>query len=378
MKGHLRKRGKLWYAVLAVGKDEAGKHRQKWVNTGCSRKEEAERTLRALLDDYERGIVPSTVTVAAFAARWLSVHSIRPSTAVTYRAALDNHILPDLGSIPLQKLSPLAIQEAWQRLGERIQPGTIRTAHAVLHKMLHQAVKWRLLGVNPAAAVTLPRVPRRELRVWSPDEARAFLAQTAGTRYGALYHLALATGMRKGELLGLQWEDIDWQGYIRVRHNLVKQKVEGKTKWVLTTETKPGPSRVIAVGADTIAALRDHQERQDNLRAKLYLPPSSYVFTNEKGERISPCSLDWDLHRHVALAGLPRISPHGLRHTHATMLLMQNVHPKVVQERLGHKRIAITLDIYSHVLPHLQDEVAATVDRLLGANQGGKPPLADS
>jgi len=371
VRGHLRKRGAVWYAVLSIT-EAGGKRRQKWVNTKCHRKADAERRLRAILDEYDRGIAPHTLTVERLAGEWLATHGIRSSTRRAYLNALDSYILPHLGHLRVQQLSPMHIQVAMTQLAERLAPATIRHAHGVLHRMLVQAVRWRIIGSNPADGVELPRVPRTAARAWSSEQVGRFLRAAEGDRFYAAYWLALATGLRQGELMGLEWDDIDWaRQQIRISRALTRT-TEGR----VLTPPKSGRPRLIAIGLDTVAVLQAHRRREAEKHRRLGILPSGRILT---GDLCTPATVrtlvrSFDL-LVAKVPDLPRIRWHDLRHTHATLLLEAGEHPKVVAERLGHSRIATTLDTYSHVLPQMQERAAEKADSLLTAAGAETPTL---
>jgi integrase len=240
----------------------------------------------------------------------------------------------------------------------------VRLIHALLHNALKQAVRWRVLNVNPADAVDAPRVERKEFRSLDADEANQLLETARTDRLRALYVTALTCGMRQGELLGLRWTDLDLErGALAVRQQVMR--VGGEWRFS-EPKTKAG-RRVITMPAVAIDALREHRRQQleERLRAGGQWRENGLVFTNRVGNPIEKQNLMrrsfWPL---LDCAGLPRIRFHDLRHTAATLLLAEGLHPKVVQERLGHSTIAVTMDVYSHVGMTLQREAADTLDRL--------------
>ena len=222
-------------------------------------------------------------------------------------------------------------------------------------------MRWGLIVSNACAGVDPPKVPRKEFRVLDAAEAKQLIEVASGDRLEALLVLAICTGMRQGELLGLQWRDVDFdRGVVTVRRQLSESGVDGPELAELKTEKS---RRSIALPASAVASLRMHRERYGAEPL-----PTALVFTADRGGPVHKRNLlrRW-FYPLLKRAGLPKVRFHDLRHTHASLLLAEGVHPKVVQERLGHSQVSVTLDVYSHVAPSLQVEAAAKVDALLGA-----------
>jgi integrase len=263
--------------------------------------------------------------------------------------------------VPLQKLQPAHLQTLYsEKLASGradgnggLAPRTVQYLHRILREALHQAVKWQLVNRNVADATEPPRAARAQVKVWNDEQVRAFLAATQKNYYAPIWHLALTTGLRRGELLGLRWEDVDFEdGVLRVRQSLVE--VNG-TPIFQEPKTKSG-RRTVALFPVTLAELRAHRTRQ--LKHRLEIGPAwegyDLVFASADGRPIYPANLARHFRRLVKELQLPAIPFHSLRHTHATLMLRDGMHVKVMSERLGHSSIAITLDTYSHVLPDMQ------------------------
>jgi integrase len=223
-----------------------------------------------------------------------------------------------------------------------------------------------MLPRNPADAVTPPRVSRPEIHPLTPEQVERLLVAALGDRLHALYVLAVGTGLRQGELLGLQWDDVDLAGAVlHVRHQL--HEVSGRL-WLGDLKTARAKRR-IDVPALAVEALREHRQR---MLAEGH--PHGWVFCDTEGGPLRKSNLvRRSFHPLLRRAGLPHIRFHDLRHTHATLLLLQNVHPKIVQERLGHAQISLTLETYSHVVPGMGREAALKLDGVLRAGAGGDP-----
>jgi integrase len=236
--------------------------------------------------------------------------------------------------------------------------------HATIRKALNDAVRWGLLVRNPALYAAPPKPRRRELRTWTAEELRQFLDGVKDDRLYAVWRLAALTGMRRGEVLGLRWADLDLdRGWLSVRHTLV---VVDNHPQVSQPKTTRGFRR-LALDPDTIGVLRAHHRLQaaERLAAGPTWSNQDLVFTRQDGRALHPEYVRRRFDGHISRAGLPRIRFHDLRHTHATLALQAGVHPKVVSERLGHTTVAMTLDIYSHAIPALQEDAAATIASLV-------------
>jgi len=379
MQGHIRRRGKeSWTVVVDLGRDPVtGKRKQLWRSVKGA-KREAEALLVQLLHQRDTGIdaPPGKITLGQFLERWLEDYArpnVSPKTLLQYGDFVRRNLVPALGSIPLAKLRPQHIQAHYSRalLEGRadgkggLSPKTVLHIHRLLREALYHAVKWQILARNPADSVKPPRPQRYEPPVLSPGEVRRLLAAADRTRYGALVHTATMTGLRRGELLGLRWQDVNLdEGVLHVRQAAQWLPSEG---WVFRQPKTHRSRRPVALAPATVRVLRDHRRRQ--IEERLALGPAyrdrDLVFCTRSGSPIDPSGLRSAWGRIVRAAELPHLRFHDLRHIHATLMLLGGVHPKVVAERLGHADVGITLDTYSHVLPNLQAQAAAGLEKLL-------------
>ena len=376
MRGHVRRRGTTWAVVVDVGRDESGRRRQSW-HSGFRTRHAAEEELAQIVGRLQNGsyVKPDSQTVAPFMREWLdSIRAtVRASTWATYQALTERHIIPALGRIPLQKLTPARLNALYATLlrdGHRNGKGglsarSVRYVHVTIHKALADAVRWNLLPRNVADQASAPRQQRREMGVWTAPQLRAFLDSAAGDRLYAAYFLAATTGLRRGEVLGLRWRDLDLNaGRLGVSQTLIS--VYGAPTFS-TPKTAKG-RRSVALDTSTVAELKAHRLRQLEERVALglgALKDDALVFSALTGGPYHPDSFSDRFERLIKSTGLPRIRLHDLRHTHATLALQAGIHPKVVSERLGHASIAITLDVYSHAIPALQEEAAEKVAALV-------------
>jgi len=315
-----------------------------------------------------RLVIGRDQSVAQYLERWLTEavrHSVRPKTYLNYELCV-RRLLPYLGRVRMRALTPEHIQHALSRLQDGgLSARTVRQVHMVLRWALKQAVLWRVLATNPSDAVKPPRAERKEMRTLSEDEVRRFLVVTAGTRHHSLWVFLVTTGVRLGEALALRWSDINFaQATATIRRSLQRQ---GRGSGLVFVEPKSDRGRrTVPIAAETLAVLARHRVELSRERdqAEETWQENDLVFPSPIGRPRDMAYLSYTFHRGLKQAGLPRLRIHDLRHTAATHLLNKQVHPKVVQDLLGHSTIAITLDIYSHVLPALAREASALMSSL--------------
>ncbi len=372
MKGHIKQRSKgSWTIWIDFGHDpESGKRKQQTLTVRGSKKD-AERELRAVLTRIEGGayVRPAKLTVGEFLTQWLENYAVTntsPRTAEGYRVIIHRHLMPNFGALPLSQLHPSHIQGYYAKaLSEgradnngKLSAQTVRNIHKVLSEALNHAVKWQILVRNVALAVDPPRPSQSEMATFTEEQARIFLEAVAESPYHELFTVALYTGMRRSELLGLPWKDVDvYLAQLSVTQTLHRLSgrgfVFGKPK---TTKSR----RTIALPPTVCILLRQLQERQvsERLLLGIKLQDNDLVFSKPDGKPLDPSTITHTFRKIVKSAGLPTLRFHDLRHTHASLMLKQGVHPKIVSERLGHSSIGITLDTYSHVMPGLQEAAA--------------------
>ena len=384
----IRKRGSRWLVTVELGLDEHGVRRRKCVS--CATEGEAKTQLSVVSAEVLTGAYfdPTNLTTAAYLERWLEhiKPHVVPATYTRYQAMVDKGIVPALGKVPLARLSVLHITRyeaealaSGRAKGEGgLSPTTVRKHHFVLKQALDMAVRWKLIRTNPILAIDPPRETPPEICPLSLEEQQALLAAAVGREIYAPVLLALGTGMRRGEILGLRWPDIDFAGKrLSVRRSLRRDATGGQELGPAKTHRS---QRAIALPDALISTLAEHRRKQADDRA---LAGSSWqdrdlVFTGDCGGFWAFESFDAAWRWLKVKASLERPRFHDLRHTHATELLRAGVPVKVVSERLGHANISTTLNIYAHVLPDMQDAAALHVDALLRAVDPSIPPPAES
>lgn len=367
--GSVIKRGKHYSIRYEGPRQEDGKRRQIIKACPGMTKKEAEQRLREEELKVARGEFrqPSPTTLAAYLEEWLLdiEFNVTETTHAHYALLARTHIIPALGSTKLDKLTPLAIQRLYRQLQ---QPGSNRNAHdrglsaksiknihGVLHKALARAVSLRLLDRNPADGVELPRCGKRRDNVVSPDEIPRLLAaaESAG-QWRIPLLIALGTGMRRGEILGLKWEDFNPATHTMIVRRALGQIADDR---VIVKGTKTDRNRVITLNPSLTEVLCRHRA------TTRHNAPSDWICAREDGSHHIPRHFTRAFERLAKSLGLT-LTVHGIRHSHATALIAAGVPVKVVSERLGHSTVMITQDVYAHVLPTMQQQAAEKMEAL--------------
>jgi integrase len=371
MRGHIRERSPgHWAIVIDVRDPQTGKRKRRWHSFNGN-KREAQVECARLLTELNAGtaVEPSRLRVAAFLEKWL-VHikpQVAPRTVERYAEIVTEYLVPALGNVLLSKLPPLLISTAYNKIrssrtkgqGE-LSPRTILHCHRVLSAALRQAVRWRLLPYNPAADVKPPKIERRKVLTYSLTQTADLLEALRGCWMHVPALLAVLCGMRRGEIAALRWGAVD----LDKGRLAVVQSAEQTKAGVRYKEPKSGQVRTVALSAAVVSELRAHRaiQAENLLRLGIRLDDDSFLVAQADGSAYDPDSISKEWRLRIIKSGLPRIRFHDLRHTHASHMLASGVHPKVASERLGHSRVGITLDLYSHVTESLQDDAVALVD----------------
>jgi len=359
-----------WAASISL---EGGKRKTYYGKT----RKEVQEQLKTVLHQQQQGmlITGPQQKVGEFLTHWLeNVHkyTVRPRTYERYEAMIRLHLGPGIGHYQLQKLSPQHLHAFYsKKLDEGLSPTTVTGLHKMLHLALDRAVQWNLVPRNVCDAVTPPRAKRYEFQPLSPEQVQQFLTAADGHHLEALFVLALATGMRRGELLALKWQDINFAaGTLQVRRILTHMpaKLNGKGGYVEAEPKTEKSRRSIAIAPFALEKLKQHRVRQveERLKAGPAWTEKDIVFCSTVGGHLHTSRILFKQFKALlAKAELPDIRLHDLRHSTATMLLGADVHPKVVQEILGHSQISMTMDIYSHVLPTMQQQAVSKLNDVL-------------
>ncbi len=376
MQGHVYRENGAWSYRVDIGPDPATGRRRQRYKGGFKTKAMAQDGLRDLLAKVKGGkyTEPSRQTLGEYLVEWLegAKPALRNNTVDSYERAIRNWISPRIGAVPLVAVTPVTLQKLYGELGESglmsgkggLGARSVKLAHTVLHLALQRAVTWGMIPYNPAAAdLTLPKEKKTELNVWSPEEALQFLTSTKDHPKYPLWALFLGSGLRRSEALGMRWQDVDFdQGRLHVVQALV---VESGLLAINDPKTDTS-SRVVEVERPIIDMLRVHRKAQlERQMASADWVVTDTIFTGRNGGVLHPQNVRKAFETACAEAVVSRLTPHGLRHTFATLALAAGIHPKLVQEMLGHANMAITMDLYSHSTQTMHREAAATIAAML-------------
>ena len=366
--GYVRKIGKRWYAVVNYpDPDRPGKRKQRSAGSAATRKE-AQALLDQVMAEHRKKAYrkPTEMSVANYLDMWLDAQKLqlKPKTIESY-GHMVTRLSKELGHNELSQLNAMKISQALLNMKERgAKERTLEYCYVVFKKALSDAKKQNLLPVNPMEGVAKPqnhRPPRIPLTV---DQVKTFLTSIPQGQFKSLITVLIYTGLRRGEILGLRWSDLDLEhGMVNIQQAMVD--IHGQM--TASTPKSRTASRSVALPPTVVKLLVEQKVVQDGHKAKLgdNYCDHNLVFASKLGTPLSPSRLRKQINSALSTAGLPHITIHDLRHTHATLLLLAGVHPKIVSERLGHRDINITLNTYSHVLPGMQKRAAQAVEKIL-------------
>jgi len=374
MRGCIIERNGSLRLKVSLGKNpQTGKY-ESYYETFHGNRTEAQKRLRQVLTELDKGIFakPGKTTVADYLNTWLQDYckpSLSPRTLQLYSYICRVHVIPAIGRITLTELKPQHLQKLYsEKLSSGLSARTVQICHAAVHKALKNAVRIGLISRNVADAVDKPKIQRPEMRPMTENDVSRFLEAAKPGHYYDLFYTYLFTGMRRSELLAVRWCDVDLLG-MQISVSRTMQYLTGVENHVTFKEPKSKKSRrLIALSPSTVLVLEEHREAQERMRESLQLPPmteNDLIFSHWDGSPLLPDSITHAWVKLVRKCGLKGIRLHDARHTHATIMLKQGVHPKIVQERLGHATISTTLDTYSHVAPGLQQAAATGFDDIL-------------
>ncbi len=358
---YLRKDGRWTASITTEGR------KRKYIY-GKTRREVQEQ-LKIALREQQQGTLLTTPqqSIEQFLRQWLESHrsSVRIRTYERYEQIVRLHLIPTIGHIQLQKLTAIQVNNLYTKLGKQLSSTTVNTLHSMLHKALEDAVKWGLLARNVCDAVSVPRRGHYEIKPLTMEQAKILLSAAKGDALEALWVLALTTGMRRGEMLALKWQDINFeQSMLHVRR--IFTRAPGR-RYIESEPKTEKSKRTIMLTSITVETLKQHRIRQ--LEARLQMGPEweehDLVFCTSLGTPLNPNTALERFKKLLKKAGLPDMRLHDLRHSIATILLSMGTHPKIVQELLGHNRIQETVDTYSQVLPVIHREAIKNLEDVL-------------
>jgi integrase len=359
--GLYQRKDGLWCAQVSV----SGRRLTKYSRSQA----ECQDWIRETLARVGGGLTyeATQITLDQYMRSWLESKtlSIRPSTLKGYRGTVRRDILPYLGKVRLQQIQPIHLKQLYAWLKENGKgPRMIQLAHVILHAALHQAVLEGILVRNPADAVQHPHVDQAEFQIFTEEQTHQFLIAAAGSPYETLYYVALATSMRKGELLGLKWIDLDpSKETLFVWRQL--QQIDGEF-YLLPPKTKPG-RRQIRLGHETLKRLEAHRARQELAKAAAgdRWQENDLIFASSVGTFLDQSKVSRELKKVLVKAGLQSIRFHDLRHTSISFLLDMGMPVNTVQQRSGHSKPSVTTDIYGHPMTRSEDEAAEKIEEMI-------------
>ena len=387
-RGTVIRRGKGYSVILDLGRDAEGKRVRKW-HSGYKDKTEAEEARTDLLSKLDKGeyTPPNRLTVKQFAeGQWLpSIEALvagermKPSTAASYRVQINAHVIPGIGSVVMKDLNGPMLNKLYTKLltsGRRkvsegqaagLSPTSVHLVHVTIHRMLKDAVRWNVVPRNWADLADPPRARKsgeETMETWTPEQLRTFVEAVSMDRLQALWLTLITTGLRRGEIAGLRWQDVKLDTR---RLRISRNRVVVDHKVIEGTPKTPKSRRDIGIDPATVAALKAHKARQaeERLAWGPTYQATDLIFTWEDGRPLHPDLISRTFVRLASKCDLPRITIHGLRHSYATAALEAGVALKVISDRLGHSSISITADIYSHVRPEIDQAAANQVAGLI-------------
>jgi len=376
MRGSIRQKGKSsWQIQVYIGTEENGKYRRQF-ETVHGRKSDAQKRLNELLVNLEKGVYVPTgrLTVAEHLRNWLDGYvktNCSHRTLDSHRSIIETHLVPALGQVQLKQLHPQAIQSYYGKACERLSSRSVHYHHRILSQSLKYAVRQGYLVRNPCELVDPPKWKRKAMRTLTPAEVEVLLATASDNHYYPVIYMAVSTGLRQAELLGLRWRDIDLDMCsISVSQVLYKRQGICQFKEPKTNHSR----RRVDMTPKLALFLREYKAERERLHLELrkQLTLDDLVFGSLEGNSLDPSVLSHDFARVVKRAGLENVRFHDLRHTFASLMLFKGAKPKVISEALGHASVAFTMDIYSHIIEGMQSDAMALLDEVLPKGKMGQ------
>ena len=365
MKGSVKKRGNTWTYTVDIGRDPLTGRRKQKVKGGFTRQKDAQAALRKILTelDENRYVEPSKETFSSYLENWFTHYQkrIKDTTVSSRKYLMDKHLIKEnpFSNKELAKITTQDIDAFYNlKLEQGYSTSTIRKIHQMLNQSFNQAIKWGKIPNNPVINADPPSVKKEEMKIWSFDEIHLFLQRCKNERHYLTFLLAIHTGMRRGEILGLKWSDIDFENkVIQVQRSLSHIPSKG---YVLTTPKTKKSIRSVPITTMIVNELRLHQKKQEEWKERLgeYFSDQGLVICTETGSFQDPRNVLRVMKRIIEEANVTPIRFHDLRHTHASILLSEGVDVVRVSARLGHANPKITLETYAHLIPNADNEVA--------------------
>lgn len=373
MRGHIRKRGSKYTFVIDIGRDPVTKKRKQKRISGFTSEKKARKAMIDMISQLNKGeyVEPTNDTLGNYLDSWLSHKKKRVahSTYIHYQSYVLNHIKPALGHIRLFDLNARQIQQFYDSLLEEgsLSQRSMHHIHRILSNAIESGVRIGDIQRNVVKAAAPVKVRKKEMNYWNIETLNRFLEKTRVEDYYIAWYISAFTGMRQGEVLGLKWDCVDFENKtIYVRRAFKKD--EGK--YTIADLKNNSSDRSISISDTDVFELKKHFNQQKAYKLKIgsdYLNKNLVVATST-GNHVLPSNLGRAFRRCLKQTEIEKIRFHDLRHTHASMLFQLSVHPKIVQERLGHSSIEVTLDTYSHMLPNMQDAVAESLEYAVQKN----------
>jgi integrase len=385
MKGSIvqkRKGSRNWYAIIERRDEATGKRLRKWITLEATGKRQAQIECARIITELKGDtfLEPSKITLAEFLERWLDhmKSQISPRSHERYAEIVRKNIVPLLGQAKVSKLRAVQIAQAYAKAlesGRRdgkggLSPRTVHHMHRVLKQALDDASRWSLLSRNPADAVDPPKVSPKPMQTYDMAQTATLIQAMRPTRMFIPTVLAVLCGLRRGEIAAVRWRNVDLgAGSVAILESAEQTKAGIRYK-----EPKSGKARNVRLSETVVEELKAWRVRQAEELLRIGMRPDgdTFVVTQTDGSPLQPRSITHEWVRLLAAKKLPRIRFHDLRHAHATHLLASGIHPKIASERLGHSKVGITLDLYSHVMPGMQEDAVAKLDAALKAAMVGK------
>lgn len=371
MEGHIEKRGKKYSFVVDIGRDPVTKKRKQKRVSGFTSEKKARKAMIDMISDLNNGTYtePTNATFEKYMTTWLDHKEKRVTygTYSHYHSYATNHIIPAIGHIKMQDLRPIQLQNFYDSLlaDNKLSRRSIHHIHRIISNCLNMAVKMGEIQTNIASVVEPVKVPKTEQNYWDVDEVNTFIESAKGHIHFIAFYLAIFTGMRQGEILGLKWDCVDFDNkQIYVQRSIKRVGSSGELKDLKNSSSY----RSITMSENLLDELKKHKATQSEhkMRYRKDYDDQNFVVATKLGTFVLPSNIARAYRLIRNKLDIKQIRFHDLRHTHASLLFKQNVHPKIVQERLGHSSIETTLDTYSHMLPNMQETAAQKLDEMFG------------